>query len=520
MGNGTLDVDPIVMFRPASYVNFANGHVNYNSSNPYKFQSMSKYTKLIRGAANTFHIEKDILFSNVSIKVENNSVLTVADGTEVAYQDCKLILPGVKFSISGSRYNTYTVLLDGSEEVFLEEGIFPLYLVVRNSGNVIRGNGDVSGLITFADGGSELYLNLDGQILNNIALNGGKVILARDIELAHDNIFTGSGIVDLSNYSLVLGKKDLTWTSTIYWDGNVGDIEFNSKLSLSSTWTFSGECTLYGNDKILELEPTAQIIVERGSTLNFKDMRIQGLCGTNIKCLDDAGKITFDNVSCRQSADYVFDTGSFDISNELSLEGGHKFTYKSGQQSNILSKATLFLDKNSTFSYDAGIMSKELIVFQDDTSILYLNGASLHTTLTGIQLTKGTMFVEGSCYLSSETITVSWGDLAGNILINEGVAFGNNSSAQDFTCKILNGSKLELTAGCFIYKNILSSSFDMENNTSMLQIDGRNILKLYQNLDVGNGKIYFVGNCIIYRAGGKRILGSIDSVGRITYGSL
>jgi len=50
----------------------------------------------------------------------------------------------------------------------------------------------------------------------------------------------------------------------------------------------------------------------------------------------------------------------------------------------------------STFSYDPGIMSKDLIVFENNHSTLQLNGATLHTTLTGMNLAGGTLLITQS----------------------------------------------------------------------------------------------------------------------------
>ena len=517
LGDGSVQNDVLVQFRPASYVNFINGHLTYNNASQTKFESMSRYSKLVRGASNTFHIERDMIFSNVSIKVEESSALTVADGTEVSYENCKLLLPTVKFSIDGSRYNTYTTLLDGNEEIFLEEGIFPLYLVIANSGNTVRGNGDIAGLVTLSNSAAELTFNLDGQVANNISLNGGKVILARDVEFAQNYGFLTSGVVDLSNYNCILGKKDRTCTSDIYWDGDVGEIDLNSKLSLSGTWTFSGDCTLNGNNQILLLNSAGQIVVEKGSNLTLKNLTIQGLQDTNIKCLDDSGTIVFDNVSCRQSGNYIFNKGSFDVYNNFELSGARRFTYQSAQQSNVLSKSILYLDRGSIFSYDSGSMDKNLIIFEDDSATLYLNSATLRTTVTGLQLKTGTLVVEGNCYLESETTTATWNDPEGIIKVDEGINFGNNSSAQDFKCNVLNDAKLELRRGSFGYQNTEISSLDMGNASSILQVAGGTRLKLYQSINAGEGKINFVGACHVYRASGKNILSNINAAGKINY---
>ena len=216
LGDGTQEGDFLAEFTPASHINFKNGHVIYNEYDPNKFISKSTYSKLIRGETNVFHIERDQLFSNVTIKVDPASALTVTDGTQVNYDNCKMIMPGVKFSITGSRYNTYTSLLDGNEEVFLEEGSLPLYFLIANSGNLIRGNGNLTGVITLQDGDAELRFNLDGNVQNNIILNGGKITLLNDLEFSLDKYPLGDGEINLSFNDLILGSQELYWTSTIY----------------------------------------------------------------------------------------------------------------------------------------------------------------------------------------------------------------------------------------------------------------------------------------------------------------
>ena len=156
-GTGVTADDIIVKFNPAARVNFNNSPLTYNLTNPNNFQSASSFSTVIRGPISCFYIKQNILFSNITITVDPTSTILVDPGTLVEYENCTLELPSTEFLISGARFDTYTSLLAGNNEIFISSGVMPLYTLVQNSGNYIQGNGDVNGEVILAGNNAQTH---------------------------------------------------------------------------------------------------------------------------------------------------------------------------------------------------------------------------------------------------------------------------------------------------------------------------------------------------------------------------
>ncbi len=509
-GNGSAENDILVRFYPAARVNFNNTYLTYNLSDPEKFQSTSSFSKVIRGPSSCFYIKKNMTFKDITIKVEPTSTILVDPGTVVGYDNCTLSLPTVKYSITGARFNTYTSLLSGNNEIFLNEGILPLYTLVQNTGNYIVGNGGISGIITLYDSNAEINFDFGGKLLNYIQLNNGTVNLINDLEFGHEKNLLGSGKVNIANNDIEFGIKETSWAGNIYWDGSCGSINLNAKTALSGTWTFSGSTSIDGNFNLLDLSNSGKIIIERGSSLILKNMTLYNVDSNDLFCMDNSGTVTFQNVKIYLSGDYTFSLGKLAFSNDVSILGNSKFTYNSSMQSIILSKSVLTLDSGITFSYDPANTRKDLISFQDKTACLQLNGATLHATLTGMQLTNGSLVVKYNSTLSSEK-TES---------IDEGITFGNDLAEEDFYCEILKGSKLKIASGSLKHRSVSADAWIMENNVSCLELGNDCNLYLYQNLNITPGILTYENQGGFFCVPGKTVNGSMHVVGYLTYRTL
>ena len=394
VGNGLAANDFLLYFAPAATIDFHKGHLVFNTTNPNVISALGENSRLIRDVNGLVYLKQNLTLPNIKLENYNYGIgIIPIDDNTIIFNEAYQIFPGLEFKMTAKRYNYITSLLDGNGEVFITKGTLPLYLLIQNSNNVIRGNGSISGLITLADSSAECTFNIQGSMANNIVLNNGSISLSDDIHLTSDKVITGPGTVNLSGESLYLGPKDKDWTSSIYWDSDSGKVHLNSKVSLSNTWTFSGTCTLNGNSETLDLGSDGKIVVEKGSTLTLKQIRLENVSENNICCLDNAAKIIFDTVTFIQSADYSFTLGSFDVMNKLTIKGGHKFTYQSNQTSNINSESVLKFDKNCSFNYNPSISSEYLIWMVDSTSKVhfYNNTFYLDNDLT---LSTGTVFLE------------------------------------------------------------------------------------------------------------------------------
>ena len=184
------------------------------------------------------------------------------------------------------------------------------------------------------------------------------------------------------------------------------DIELSLKSNLlfgDCCIMFSGQTVINGKNNFLSLGPSCKIMVDSNSSLEFRDLTLKGIRNGGFYCIDDSATFSFNNVEICLDNDYTFSLGKIDILADLAISGeNHKFIYQSSEASSIGSYSKLFLDSGVTFSYDPPTSSRDLLQFADATSQLYLNGATLHSTATGLILSNGTLFLDGEPLFSSE----------------------------------------------------------------------------------------------------------------------
>lgn len=444
MGNGDAEHDLLMLFKPGATVEFGCGAFYLDNIDENKFLAPAGKVTLLRDANSIFYLNRDIMLSDFKFITDNSSSIVPLNGAVLKYTNCTSIFDGVEFTVSGERYNGYTVLLNGNKEIFVTRGLLPAYAMVQGIGNTIRGNGSISGKTTLLDSDAEIHFDYNGSILNDIDLNGGTVILDDDLKLSQDAIVTGEGKIVLGSSNLCLGTKNNTWTGTAYFDGNEGRLDLNSMISLSGTWTFSGTCIVDGNWHTLELLPSANIIVESGSILIFKNTKIKNLSGAQLRCQDDTAKIWFDDSKIKLDGNFTFSKGSFSVFEKLEIRGTYAFEYQSSMSSYIEPCSNLRMIDGSLFSYAPLSTDRELIVMQGDYSELELYGATLHSTTTGICLTKGILSIYGESKVSSDATCEA-----------EGICFGDGiSEDNDLLVDVKPNADWEITSGYVVNKNL------------------------------------------------------------------
>jgi hypothetical protein len=443
-GDGILPSLLEIIFNPGAHLTLVKGHFVYNAGLT-SFRSVSSSAKIEIDIDSQLYIKKDTRIKNLSLKSSSLTSLVSEGDALISYDHVRFVTDDFDFDFVGTRYNSYTHLFSGNESMFLTRGAMPFVSFINGTGNKFHGTGSITGPMYFLDSSADLTFDLSGNILGDVSLAGGTMNLSNNLALGQGTQIIGSGAINLGTSQLKLGSKDLSWTSTLYWDGSAGSaINLNSKLSLSSTWTFSGVTTINGRSNTLELGPTGEIVLERGSILYFQNIRLSGISGTKIHCLDDAGTIVFDTVNFVQDGTYSFTVGSFEVLNKLSLKESYTFDYQSSQASTIKSKSILVARNGSTFSYNPSVANSNLIVMEESTSKLCLDGASLHSTATGLNLTKGELEIRGVSCISSDATTEG-----------EGIYFGDGISANnDVTVHMFPGSRLKLIDGYVVDNNV------------------------------------------------------------------
>lgn len=445
VGNGTYAGDFDMVFYPGATLTTQGGNVVIDSYAPDIIKSMSLYCKLIRKNANHFYIKNNFEISNITVAFDMDTTMDITDGKDVIYDQCNFEITNVKFCATAQRYSDSIMLLNGNDGICIQAGILPMYVAVNGAGNTLNGSGSMNGEIILLDHNANLSLSLDGQVLKSITLNGGRCTLAKDTDFGQGVQFKTTGTVDLGSSNLALGTLDSNCTCTLYYDSAQGSIDLNSMVTLSGTWTFSGNCTLNGNGNILWLKPTAQIIVERGSMLRLLNLRIKDLAGNNIKCLDDSGTIIFADSKTMLAGDYTFDTGKFGVNIEFEVYGNNSFIYSSPEISDIYMCSNFKFMPGTTFSYAPSTANKDLIRFGGSKSKLCLDSATLHSTETGIRLIVGTLEVAGESHITSDATCLA-----------EGIVFGDGINvANNFNFEPLNSALLNLASGHLVYDNVV-----------------------------------------------------------------
>ena len=164
----------------------------------------------------------------------------------------------------------------------------------------------------------------------------------------------------------------------------------------------------------------------------------------------------------------------------------------------------MILDNNLTFSYDPSNNTKNLVAFEEENAELILNNATIHTTLPGIQFTKGKITIKGMCYFVSETQKFEVDERI--VLTDESITFGDSTlPTNDCIVKISVGSTLKVTQGSIRYKNIGSATWQMENNSSTLHLVTGTRLLLHQNLLLNAGGIVFDDKAILGKVDNKQL---------------
>ena len=296
--------------------------------------------------------------------------------------------------------------------------------------------------------------------------------------------------------------------TAIYFDGANGVVELTNDTTLNSKWTFSGECIVNGNGKILDLDETGELVVEDGSQLTLKDLCIHNIKAEKIRCLDDAGIILLDNVQWLQDCLYTFSHGSMQMKNAVSMSGTGTFAYQTCCTSTVLELTHWKLDHGFTFSYDPVVVtSKELLAFVDGTSVLALNNAQFHTNEVGIHLKKGAIEIKRDCCFSSNVV------ISDDIITDIGITIGDQTPANDFNFSIANGGICRIAQGSLNYKNVAIDSWNMANEISTLSIMPQATLRVFENLDLGIGRLEMNKSAYLEVASGKQITGSIFDIG-------
>ncbi len=508
-GNGNPANDFLIQFNSGASMNFNSGVFVYNNSVPNLIQVTSQQAWVTRFSGSHAYLATNWTLPPWQLEVIGAPTTIIPPGRTLAYQNTHLIFPQCSFDFSGSQSSFSVFFLTGNDPLYMTKGTLPVPLVVSGTGNSILGSGNIGMPVTLQDSNTQLTCNLNGFFLQNINMNNGTLLIASEMALGSSVALTGSGAVNLSYNQIDFGPVDMTWTSSVSWTGNNGTIALYALLDLDGTWTINGSVIINGQGNTIDLTE-GKIVIANNATLTLKDVQLLGVNNTNISCLGNGSVLILDNVTWIQSNNYVFSQGSILIKDYVTMKGtNYNFAYQSTNVSTIASHATLSLDNGLTFSYDPTNNSPTLLTFADSTAILALNGATLHATMGGLNLSDGSLSVKHDSSVACEGPTLS-----------TGITIGTGQPGQDMILEIADATKLFVTQGALDYKNLNASSWIMHSANSRLSMQSGTVLNLFETINLGNGVIEFFGNNILAQAAAAQINGSVFTLGTLSYAAL
>ncbi|MCA9770213.1 hypothetical protein KC460_02475 [Candidatus Dependentiae bacterium] len=308
--------------------------------------------------------------------------------------------------------------------------------------NEMRGFAAFENGFVFQNSYTECLFNSFFPVGGSVKLNGGILNLNRDLLFESNAVLENGGTIFGNGNIIFLPDKITVFSFGGAMVFNNVDIVLNSHLNLNGEIRFEGECQIEGNGYQMNVSSGA-LAVGEGSIVTIKNTTISGVAQERLYCTHNSGVFCFENVLLIQDANYSFTQGSIEvIGGKLKMSGSHVFTYESDQTSTVRSGATWLFDINMSFSYASS--SSQFIALEDEKALLYLRETNLYVTSIGLQLTKGSLVVEGECSIFSDATEAS-----GGIIFGDGVLSNNN-----LFVNILDESGLKIESGFVSNKNV------------------------------------------------------------------
>ncbi len=233
----------------------------------------------------------------------------------------------------------------------------------------------------------------------------------------------------------------LTSTTFTYTLNNLR-LECFSNLTVNIPIRFEGNCKIDGRGCILNIANVSQWTVAQSSTLELENLLIEGVSGTKFFCFDSTASIICRNVIFSLSGSYSFTSGNLLLSSDLLIQGPYSFTYQSAGLLTVTSGATLLLDTGTTFRYQPPTTQRDRIVFQDQRATLYLKQCTLSSSVTGLQLTKGSIVVDGNVSVQSDAVNSA-----------QAITFGTGAAQNDVNLFFMPGARLTVRSGFLLSRN-------------------------------------------------------------------
>jgi DNA-binding beta-propeller fold protein YncE len=268
-------------------------------------------------------------------------------------------------------------------------------LVYKSNHYVFRDRNSAQGIVCLDNGftvlpgtnhASNVFLDLNISVSGAIDLRGTSTMtLLHDLYLDNGVTFSDSGYIYSRGSSLFMGG-DLT-------------------LPANKVLHCGGDFVIDGGGNTLYIDDSAQLFLDENTTLTLRNVIIstkKSYPGAPAITLSaNTSKLALDNVILSLGDDFYINRGQIFIHNDVSVTGTSALVYRSPKSSFITSHGCLLFDLGTTFSYAPSCTSNDLIVMNNQSSTIVLDGCSLNVTHTGMRLTTGRLYLNNKVNLNS-----------------------------------------------------------------------------------------------------------------------
>jgi len=234
-----------------------------------------------------------------------------------------------------------------------------------------------------------------------------------------DTCISVSGAIDLRETNTIFLQADLILDHGVTFSSGGNIYGYDRALILNGDLTVpdgkiihtGGRIVIDGNGHKLILGNSAQLFVDTDATLTLRNLVLQNTRNQPghpaVQCASSASKLCLDDVELALADDFYFNRGQMFVQNDVAVTGTSAFVYRSCQPSNILADSTFYFDLETTLDFRPSttgipnLRAKDLLILQDATSQLYMNGCSLKTTMTGMRLMKGQLIFDNKVTITS-----------------------------------------------------------------------------------------------------------------------
>jgi len=383
---------------------------------------------------------------NYNWTLDQNASMTV-DGVTLWQDPLDVInYGGIKFG-SGSEHNFLSLVSNGTIKTASNLDIITTSTcwIQEQLDTIDHGPLDVAITTTSHYFEYDIFLSFDHMmtITSNTVIDGK----GHTIYLAHG----ASGIIQISDDCRVTFRNIVfeNYDDSVFLLGSNATVVFGNGTHLgllkpqkiTMPWMCQGEVAMYGDKTKVTINPLDEIVVLPHSTLSLHEIELCGLKQNNMRCSGLTSAIVLSDSILHIDNDFSFTSGSMMCEQEVMLTGSMTFDYASDSALTVTSDSRLRLEGLS-FSYNPSIAHRGLFALRDRSSILSLEGCTLSSSSTGMQLTKGTLMVDHKNLLFNDGVSLS-----------EGFIFGNGNVDDNLNIQMKPGGSFDLVTGCIDYQN-------------------------------------------------------------------